>query len=51
MIMGMQSVWVFGDYEDIAKIPYSGAEGYLEYGGTAYGGQDISPIVYHNWNK
>ncbi|KAH5431090.1 hypothetical protein HBI23_230910 [Parastagonospora nodorum] len=50
MIMGMQSVWIMGDYEDIATIPYSGAEGYLEFGGTAYGGQDITPVVNHNWN-
>ncbi|KAF3010877.1 hypothetical protein E8E13_009539 [Curvularia kusanoi] len=50
MIMGMQSVWIMGDYEQIARIPYSGAEGYLEYGGTAYGGEDISPIVWHEWD-
>jgi L-ascorbate oxidase len=49
MIMGMQSVWVMGEWDEIARIPYSGAEGYLEYGGTAYGGQDISPVMYHNW--
>ncbi|KAI4611795.1 hypothetical protein J4E83_008046 [Alternaria metachromatica] len=51
MIMGMQSVWVMGDYEDIARIPYSGAQGYLDFGGTAYGGQDISPVAYHNWDE
>lgn len=50
MIMGMQSVWVMGDYEQIARIPYSGASGYLDYGGTAYGGEDISPIVWHEWD-
>ena len=50
MIMGMQSVWVMGDYEQIASIPYSGAEGYLEFGGTAYGGDDISPIVWHQFD-
>jgi L-ascorbate oxidase len=49
MIMGMQSVWIMGDYEDIAKIPYSGAQGYLDFGGTAYGGQDISPVAHHNF--
>lgn len=49
MLMGMQSVWVMGDWVEIASIPYSGAEGYLEYGGTAYGGQDISPVVWHEW--
>ncbi|CBX95067.1 hypothetical protein IAQ61_009826 [Plenodomus lingam] len=51
MIMGMNAVMVMGDYEDIAKIPYSGAAGYLEFNGTAYGGQDISPIAWHNWDK
>ena len=49
MIIGMQSVWVMREYEDIVQISYSGAEGYLESGGTAYGGQDISPMVWHNW--
>jgi L-ascorbate oxidase len=51
MIMGMQSVWIMGEWEDIARIPYSGAQGYLEFGGTAYGGEDISPVAYHNWEK
>ncbi|CAN9458322.1 unnamed protein product [Alternaria alternata] len=50
MIMGMQSVWIMGEWEDIARIPYSGAQGYLDFGGTAYGGQDISPVAYH-WNE
>lgn len=50
MIMGMQSVWVMGEYEEIARIPYSGAKGYLDFGGTAYGGEDISPIVWHEWD-
>ncbi|KAL6711560.1 hypothetical protein ACN47E_004494 [Coniothyrium glycines] len=51
MIMGMQSVWIMGDYEDIVKIPYSGAEGYLEFGGNAYGGQDITPSVWHEFDE
>ena len=53
MIMGMQSVWIFGDYNDIANIPYRGAKGYLEFGGTAYGGDGeemIGPVAWHNWN-
>ena len=49
MIMGMQSVWIMGEYKDIARIPYSRAQGYLEFGGTAYGGEDISPVAWHNW--
>lgn len=51
MIMGMQSVWVMGEWEGIARIPYSGAEGYLEYGGTAYGGEDISPVSWHTFDE
>lgn len=51
MIMGMQSVWVMGEYEDIARIPYSGAQGYLDFGGSAYGGDDHWPVAYHNWDK
>ncbi|KAF5844996.1 hypothetical protein GGP41_001098 [Bipolaris sorokiniana] len=47
MIMGMQSAWVFGDYKDIALIPYKGAEGYLNYGGNAYGDSDSPLVAYH----
>lgn len=50
MLMGMQSVWIMGDWKDIASIPYSGAQGYLDFNGDAYGGEDISPVRYHNWN-
>jgi L-ascorbate oxidase len=50
MIMGMQSVWIMGEYEQIARIPYSGAQGYLDFGGTAYGGEDITPVHHHNWD-
>ena len=53
MIMGMQSVWIMGEWEDIAGIPYSGAQGYLDYGGSAYGGDgeaDSGPVAWHNWD-
>jgi hypothetical protein len=33
MIMGMQTVWVFGDTSDILKLPKPRVEGYLTYGG------------------
>jgi hypothetical protein len=33
MIMGMQTVWVFGDPSDILKLPRPRVEGYLTYGG------------------
>jgi L-ascorbate oxidase len=51
MIMGMQSVWIMGDYEDIARIPYHGAQGYLEFGGLAYGGDGKGPVAYHYWDQ
>jgi L-ascorbate oxidase len=50
MIMGMQSVWIMGDYEDIARIPYHGAQGYLEFGGSAYGGDGKESVAYHHWD-
>ena len=45
MAMGMQSVWVMGDYEQIARIPHYAAAGYLEYGGSAYGNETYDPLV------
>lgn len=49
MAMGMQSVWVMGDYEQIAAIPYDVAAGYLEYGGSAYGNDTFAPSVVHQF--
>ncbi|KAK5738572.1 hypothetical protein LTR17_005908 [Elasticomyces elasticus] len=46
MAMGMQSVWVFGDYEEIARIPHYDAVGYLEFGGSAYG---FTPSYVHQF--
>ncbi|ENI10351.1 hypothetical protein COCC4DRAFT_67378 [Bipolaris maydis ATCC 48331] len=51
MAMGMQSAWVFGDYKDIAMIPYKGAEGYLNYGGNAYGDSNSPPVAYHYFDQ
>lgn len=31
MIMGMQSVWIMGEWEDIARIPYTDAQDYLNF--------------------
>ncbi|USP75998.1 hypothetical protein yc1106_03272 [Curvularia clavata] len=50
MTMGMSSAWIFGDYNDIASIPYNGAQGYLNFGGNAYGGEGQSPTVYHYYD-
>ena len=47
MIMGMQSVWVFGDADDIRKVPKPMVEGYLHYGGGAYGNTMHDPCVVH----
>ena len=43
MIMGMQSVWVMGDYNQIAKIPEPYVSGYLTFGGSAYGNATSAP--------
>ncbi|KAF7443141.1 SufI multicopper oxidase [Pyrenophora tritici-repentis] len=53
MIMGMQSAWIMGDYDDIAGIPYRGAEGYLDFGGNAYASDSEDtpwPQAYHNFD-
>lgn len=48
-VMGMATVWVFGDAEDIRgkfpAVPYT--QGYLNYGGSAYGSEDTEPVVNH----
>lgn len=48
-VMGMNTVWVFGDEEDILQrfphLPYR--DGYLEYGGSAYGNSDHPAQVDH----
>ncbi|KAK4697389.1 hypothetical protein P7C71_g688, partial [Lecanoromycetidae sp. Uapishka_2] len=46
MIMGMQTVWVFGDTEEITKIPYPEVNAYLTYGGEANGNATHDPEVY-----
>ncbi|KAI5859794.1 putative multicopper oxidase [Durotheca rogersii] len=46
MIMGMQTVWVFGDAASILReIPPPYINGYLEYGGNAYGNETYDPLV------
>ncbi|KAI0122379.1 putative multicopper oxidase [Daldinia grandis] len=46
MIMGMQTVWVFGDAVSILReIPPPYISGYLEYGGNAYGSEIDDPLV------
>ncbi|KAK3672192.1 hypothetical protein LTR78_007945 [Recurvomyces mirabilis] len=50
MIMGMQTVWVMGDYDQIAGIPHFDAAGYLQYGGDAYGNETFAPSYVHQYD-
>ncbi|KAI1768375.1 putative multicopper oxidase [Hypoxylon sp. FL1150] len=46
MIMGMQTVWIFGDAAAILEeIPSPYITGYLEYDGYAYGNDTYDPLV------
>ncbi|KAI0595970.1 L-ascorbate oxidase [Biscogniauxia sp. FL1348] len=46
MVMGMQTVWVFGDAASILReIPEPYINGYLDYGGSAYGNDTYDPLV------
>lgn len=47
MIMGMQSVWVMGDYEQITQVPLDDAAGYLTWGGSVNGNDTYDPQVVH----
>jgi len=49
MIMGMQSVWVMGDYAEVAAIPPEDVGGYLTYGGDAVGNATKAPRVLHQF--
>lgn len=50
MIMGMQTVWVFGNesqiFERFPEEPY--VQGYLKYGGSAYGNNTYDPFDHEN---
>ena len=47
MIMGMQTVWVFGDAGDLIRLPAVDVSGYLEYAGSVYGNGSHCPEVVH----
>lgn len=47
MIMGMQTVWVFGGAEEVMALPKVEVDGYLIYGGNAYGNSSHAPDVVH----
>ena len=42
----MQSVWVYGNAEQIVKIPLEESQGYFNYGSDVYGNATHDPIVY-----
>lgn len=47
MIGGMQTVWVHGGAEDLLTVPRPDVDGYLTYGGDAYGNESHTPRVLH----
>lgn len=49
MIMGMQSVWVMGDYEQVANVPPTDIQDYLVFGGNVNGNDDHPPRAVHYW--
>ncbi|KLU82842.1 L-ascorbate oxidase [Magnaporthiopsis poae ATCC 64411] len=53
MVMGMQTVWVFGDAPQIkARFPQQPyVEGYLNYGGSAYGTKTYDPLVWEAFDQ
>ncbi|KAI9367031.1 L-ascorbate oxidase [Aspergillus egyptiacus] len=52
MIMGMQSVWVVGNAAEITRgTPPHLVQGYLTYGGDAYGNASYDPLVTHFFDE
>ncbi|PHH85607.1 hypothetical protein CDD83_170 [Cordyceps sp. RAO-2017] len=47
MIQGMQTVWVHGDAADLLRLGRPAVDGYLAYGGDAYGNARRAPRVLH----
>ncbi|KAL4807470.1 Cupredoxin [Aspergillus unguis] len=47
MVMGMQTVFTFGGREDILGQSGPVDDGYLTYGGSAYGNAERDPLVQH----
>ncbi|TVY83420.1 Multicopper oxidase aurL2 [Lachnellula suecica] len=48
MIMGMQTIWVFGnETEVLGKVGVPEVQGYLTYGGSVYGNENRWPSVVH----
>jgi len=50
MIMGMQTVWIMGNASEIkGSTSLSSVQGYLDYGGDAYGNTSHEPHVRHHF--
>ncbi|RFU31599.1 hypothetical protein B7463_g4738, partial [Scytalidium lignicola] len=47
MLMGMQTVWVMGNSQQVLRLPYPEVKGYLAYGGDVYGNETHPPTVVH----
>jgi hypothetical protein len=47
MIMGMPTVWVMGNASEITSKSQPYVEGYLKFGGNAYGNASFDPLVLH----
>ncbi|KAI9838737.1 MAG: hypothetical protein M1838_004537 [Thelocarpon superellum] len=49
-VMGMQTIWVFGNSTDILTVPSPMLDGYLTYGGTVMGNVSHAPegVTFHN---
>ncbi|PYI00886.1 putative multi-copper oxidase [Aspergillus sclerotiicarbonarius CBS 121057] len=52
MIMGMQSIWVMGNATEITRdVGPALVEGYLDFGGNAYGNDSFDPLVNHYFDS
>jgi hypothetical protein len=47
----MQTTWVFGNTDDILRLPRPMVQGYLTYGGSVYGNLTHWPEVVHAMNS
>jgi hypothetical protein len=47
MVQGMQTVWVFGDGNDILRVGLPEVTGYLDYGGNVNGNATHPATVLH----
>ena len=50
MILSMQTVWVMGNATEITHRTEPYVQGYLKFGGSAYGNASYDPLVYHHYS-